>query len=153
MRLPPFALGALALVVLAAASVSAATPAEDIERLFAEYTQMWSAKDAEGVWSKIYRPSPGLSFQSAADVARALKGLTDQGYDHSIINSVRPCFLTAADALVEFRYTRLKTDGQFMPPKLRAGIYVTHKFADGWRITSILPMDATNKLSCSEAPQ
>jgi hypothetical protein len=148
MRLSPLAFGALALTLLAAAP-AAATPTQDIQQLFADYTRMWSAKDAEGVWSKIYRPSPGMAFQSAAGVARSLKGLTDQGYDHSIVNSVTPCFLTPADALVEFRYTRFKTDGQFMPPRLRAGVYVTHRYPDGWRITSILPMDAAHKLACS----
>jgi hypothetical protein len=143
---------AAGLAIVASQAMGAGTASDEIQRLFANYTQMWSAKDAEGVWAKVYRPGRGLGFESAADVARSLKSLSDQGYDHSVINSVRPCLLTAQDAVAEFRYTRFKTDGGFMPPKDRAGLYVLHRFPEGWRITSILPMDARAKVDCVSAP-
>ena len=134
------------------ASQALGAASDDLQRLFADYTAMWSAKDANGIWAKVYRPGRGLRFQSAADVAQELKRLSDEGYDHSVINSVKPCLLTAQDGVVEFRFTRLKTDGGFMPPKDRAGLYVVHKFPEGWRIVSILPMDARAKVDCTSVP-
>ena len=152
MRARPVTLMAAGLAMAASQAFAAATAADELQRLFADYTAMWSAKDAEGIWAKVYRPGRGLRFQSAADVGQELKRLSDQGYDHSVINSVRPCLLAAQDGVVEFRYTRLKTDGGFMPPKDRAGLYVVHKYPEGWRIVSILPMDARAKVDCTSAP-
>jgi hypothetical protein len=143
---------AAALALCANQALAAGTAADELQRLFADYTAMWSAKDADGIWARVYRPGRGLRFQSAADVAKELKSLSDQGYDHSVINSVRPCLLAAQDGVVEFRFTRLKTDGGFMPPKDRAGLYVVHKYPEGWRIVSILPMDARAKVDCTSVP-
>jgi hypothetical protein len=142
---------AAGLALFASQALGAAS--DDLRRLFADYRAMWSAKDADGIWAKVYRPGRGLRFQSAADVAQELKRLSDEGYDHSVINSVRPCLLTAQDGVVEFRFTRLKTDGGFMPPKDRAGLYVVHKYPEGWRIVSILPMDARARVDCASVPE
>jgi hypothetical protein len=143
---------AAALALCAGHALGAGSASDELRQLFTDYTVMWSAKDADGIWAKVYRPGRGLQFQTAADVAKSLKALSDQGYDHSVINSVRPCQLAAQDGVVEFRYTRFKTDGGFMPPKDRAGLYVVHKFPEGWRIVSILPMDARAKVDCTSVP-
>jgi hypothetical protein len=57
--------------------------------------------------------------------------------------------VTATQALVEFRFSRLKTDGTPLPPKERASLYMVRKFPDGWRINLLMGMNPTARLNCT----
>ena len=75
--------------------------------------------------------------------------LKAEGYDHSENISIKACLVTEAQALVEFRFSRLKADGTPLPPKARASLYMVRKFPDGWRINRLMGMNPTARLNCT----
>jgi hypothetical protein len=126
-------------------------PARDVETLMAEYTRLWSAKDAHAIWTRLYRLEPGQLFHSEADLAAEFARLTAQGYDHSDLRSVQGCLLTPKTALAVLRFSRLKADGTVLPPKDRASLYLLRRFDDGWRITQLLNLSPGAKIDCASA--
>src|SRR5882757_6050612 len=100
----------------------------DVEALMADYTRLWSAKDAHAIWTRLYRLDPGQTFHSEADLSAEFARLTAQGYDHSDLQSVRACLLTPKAALAVLRFSRLKADGTVLPPKDRASAYLLRRF-------------------------
>ncbi len=143
------ALAVLTLVVAPPRVASADERARDIETLMADYTRLWSAKDAHAIWGRIYRLDPGQTFHSEADLTAEFARLTSQGYDHSDLQSVRACLLTPKAALAVMRFSRLKSDGTPLPPKDRASAYLLRRFDDGWRITALLPFSPSTRLDCA----
>jgi hypothetical protein len=147
------------LAALMAAAISVALPpparadepARDVEVLMADYTRLWSAKDAHAIWSRVYRLDPDQAIHSEADLEAGFARLRAEGYDHSDLQSVHACLLTPQTALAVLRFTRLKTDGTPMPPKDRASLYLLHRFDDGWRITSLLGMNPSARIDCASA--
>ena len=115
------------------------------------YLRLWNAHDAAAITSRIYRfdaPNPmGDEAGLAAEFAR-LKG---QGYDHSTTAGIEACIVGPDQALAEMRFSRLKADGTALPPKDRASLYLLRHFPDGWRITRLVPLSATAKVSCKSA--
>jgi hypothetical protein len=150
------ALAAL-LVSLAAVAAPVAARADaraaDLEALMAEYTRLWSAKDAHAIATRIYRLDPGAGPQDEAALAEGFRRLVAEGYDRSELQSVEACKLTGSRALAVLRFTRLRADGTPMPPKDRASLYLLRRFDDGWRITALLPMSPTASLSCTSAAE
>jgi len=53
--------------------------------------------------------------------------------------------------MVQLRFTRLKTDGAPLGPKDRATLYLVRKFPEGWRITDLIGMSPTARLTCTSA--
>jgi len=107
----------------------------DVEALMADYTALWSAKDAHAIWSRIYRLDAGQNFHSEADLAAEFARLTAQGYDHSDLQTVRACLLTPKAALAVLRFSRLKADGTVLPPKDRASAYLLrHGFTEVYHL-------------------
>ena len=49
---------------------------------------------------------------------------------------------------VELRFTRLTTDGGFLPPKERTSLYRVRKFEDGWRVTGMSALPAGERMTC-----
>jgi hypothetical protein len=132
-----------------AAPAAADEPAAEAEALMREYLRLWNAGDAEGVTTRIYRlDTPGPTSEPAG-LERTFEQLRAQGYDHSELISLEACLLTETLALAEFRYTRLKTDGEPLGPRERATLYRLRKFDDGWRITELIGMDYSADLNCS----
>lgn len=140
-----------ALVLAAAASARADERGRDVKAVMETYIGLWNAHDAVAITSNIYRfdaPNPmGDEAGLAAEFAR-LKG---QGYDHSVISGVEACVIGPDQAMAELRYSRLKVDGTPLPPKDRATLYLLRHFPDGWRITRLIPLSATAKVSCKSA--
>jgi len=154
LRLRAALLGALAAVSMLSAaprSARADEPARDVEALMADYTRLWSAKDAHAIWTTIYRLDPGQTFHSEADLAAEFARLKAQGYDHSDLQSARGCLLTLKTALAVLRFSRLKADGTPMPPKDRASLYLLRRFDDGWRITALLGLSPSARIDCASA--
>jgi len=125
--------------------------ARDVEALMADYTRLWSAKDAHAIWTTVYRLDPGQTFHSEADLAAEFARLRAQGYDHSDLQSAKGCLLTPKTALAVLRFSRLKADGTPMPPKDRASLYLLRKFDDGWRITALLGLSPSARIDCASA--
>lgn len=143
------ALAALAVGLPAAAWADAR--AADLEAMMAEYARLWSAKDAHAIATRMYRMDPGAGPQDEAALAEGFRRLAAEGYDHSDIASVEACRLTASRGLAVMRFSRLKADGTVLPPKDRASLYLLRRFDDGWRITALIGMDPTARLSCASA--
>ena len=139
---------ALALAAVLALPAFADERGREVEAFLREYTRLWNAGDAATITDKVYRfDIPGATSTKAGLEAEFAR-LKSQGYDHSEIRSVEGCLLTADRAMVEMRYTRLKTDGTAMPPAERAGLYMLRKFPEGWRITQLIGMGAGSDLAC-----
>ena len=51
--------------------------------------------------------------------------------------------------MVEFRFSRLKTDGTALPPTERASLYFVRKFPDGWRINQLMGMNPSAHVTCT----
>ena len=138
----------LAAIVIAAPLPALADDRADMEAFMAEYLKAWNAHDAAAITSTYYRLDGDHPWSTPAGMEAEFARLRGQGYATSDIKSVTGCMLTADTGQVELRYTRLKTDGGFMPPRDRASIYKLRKFADGWRITSFTGMPADQKMDC-----
>lgn len=139
----------LAAIVCAAPLPALADDRADMEAFMAEYLKAWNAHDAAAITSTYYRLDNGHAWSTQAGMEAEFARLRAQGYATSDVQSVIGCVLTADTGQVELRYSRLKTDGGFMPPKDRASIYQLRKFEDGWRITSFAGMPADQKMECA----
>ena len=145
-------LAALAAPMLAFAPPAHADPrAKDVEALMGDYFRLWNAHDAHAVWTRIYRMDPGQPMKSEADLASQFAQLKAQGYDHSDLQSVQACLLTPATAMSVMRFSRLKAYGTPLPPKDRATLYLLRKFPEGWRITSLIGVEASARIDCASA--
>jgi len=150
------AFAAIAGIVVVAATrgpARADQPASAVEALMAEYTRLWSAKDAHAIWTKVYRLDPGQTFRSEADLSAGFARLEAQGYDHSDLLSVRGCLLTPKVALAVLRFRRLKSDGAPLVARDLASAYLLRKFEDGWRVTTLLPFSSSARLDCTSASE
>jgi len=139
-------------VTLAAGHPSAARAdarGRPVEALMAEYTRLWSAKDAHAIWTRIYRLDPGQPVKSEADLAAGFDKLVASGYDHSELQSAHACLLTPTFALAVLRFSRLRADGTPLPPRDRASAYLLRQFEDGWRVTQLLPLNTSARLDCA----
>jgi hypothetical protein len=141
-------------LLLALALIAAAGPAladargREVEAVMDEYLRLWNAHDAAAVTQRIYRMPPGSRMGDQAGLQAEFDRLKAQGYDHSTKTALEGCLTGKDDGLAEFRFTRWKTDGTPLGPKDRATLYRLHRFADGWRIVELIPLDTTAKVSC-----
>ena len=143
----------IAFAALAIATPAAAdAPAKPMEDLLTEYVRLWNAGDAETITSRIYKfAAPGNPMQTKAGLEAEFARLKSQGYHHSETHSVNGCLVGPNDGFAVLRYTRLKADGQPMPPKDRATLYILRRLPEGWRITQMIGMNAATEISCKSA--
>jgi ketosteroid isomerase-like protein len=145
------------LILLAALVAAAAAPAHADERgrevkaVMEAYIGLWNAHDAAAVTSHIYRFDAPNPMSDEAGLAAEFARLKSQGYDHSVISGIEACVIGPDQAMAELRYSRLRADGTPLPPKDRATLYLLRHFPDGWRITRLIPLSATAKVSCKSA--
>jgi len=143
------ALFALAAAVILASPAFADERAKDIEAVMREYFRLWNAGDAGAITSRIYRFDGPNAMSTQAGLEKTFADLRAQGYDHSDTISIEGCLLSASTGMVELRYSRIKKDGQPMPPKDRATLYMMRKFDDGWRITQMIGMGQGADMNCT----
>jgi hypothetical protein len=145
-------LAALALASLAACVVSR-TPEMIVEQHMWNYTKAWNLHDSATIARDFYRTGPSVEEQTAS-LERGFENLRAQGYDHSDIFEVKACITGADTAWAGMKFSRLKADGEPLPPKIRASSYTLTKFADGWRITKVgaTPIKAEDPLTCPTSP-
>jgi hypothetical protein len=65
-----------------------------------------------------------------------------------VVFSIVGCSLGPDTGQVELRFTRLTSDGGFMPPKDRTSLYKLRKFEDGWRVTGMSALPAGTRIEC-----
>jgi hypothetical protein len=116
-------------------------PAAAVEKFMWDYTKAWNRHDSATIAKNFYRTGPSVEEQTL-NLERGFENLRAQGYDHSDIFEVKGC-MTGKDASgadtawAGMKFSRLKKDGQPLPPKDRASSYTLTKFPDGWRITKV----------------
>jgi hypothetical protein len=124
------------LVLAACASAPPAKPEAAVEQLMWDYTKAWNKHDAAAIARNFYRTGPTVEEQTAS-LERSFENLRGQGYHHSDIHEVKGCMTGPDTAWAGMKFSRLKADGEPLPPKDRASSYTLTKFADGWRITKV----------------
>jgi hypothetical protein len=101
------------------------------------YYQVWNAKDAEALASRIYRLEPGRPLQTVDDFRGVLQRTMAEGWDYSTLSAVQ-VFPWDDDAwLVRGLFNRFAADGRLLPPADRLTAYVVKEFPDGLRITDL----------------
>jgi hypothetical protein len=134
-------LGVLGALALAACATTPAAPGKDVETFMWNYTKAWNKHDSATIARDFYRTGPAVAEQTAS-LERGFENLRAQGYDHSDIYEVKGCptgkdETGAETAWAGMKFSRLKKDGEPLPPKDRASSYTLKKFPDGWRITKV----------------
>jgi hypothetical protein len=138
---------------LAASLVALASPAyaddrADMETFMAGYLDLWNAHDAAAITARIYRLDAAHAWSTADGLRAEFDRLKSQGYDRSDTHSITGCTLSADTGQVELRYSRLKTDKSFMPPRDRTSVYRLRRFPDGWRVTSFTGLPEGARMDC-----
>ena len=113
------------------------------------YTRAWNAHDAGAIARDYYRMERDVAAQTEWS-ENAFANLRAQGWNHSNIHRILGCFTAPDEGWAGMRFARLDADGKPLPPPDRASAYAVKKFADGWRITALLPDDASKPLACPE---
>ena len=144
---------AAGLALLAPPVALADARAAEPEALLRQYVELWNAGDAEAISSKIYRLPPTHPFATRAGLEAEFTRLREVGYRRSVTHALEGCLLTPTQAMVQLRFTRLKTDGAPLGPKDRATLYLVRKFPEGWRITDLIGMSPTARLTCTSATE
>ena len=136
-------------VAMLPVSATADGKAREAEAVVTEYVRLWNAKDAAAISSRIYRMRPDHPFATQAGLQAEFDRLKREGYDRSLTHSTETCLLTPNQALAQLRFSRLRANGEPLPPKDRASLYVLRKFPEGWRIVDLIGISPTAKLSCT----
>lgn len=113
-----------------------AKPEAAVEQTMWDYTKAWNKHDAAAIAKNFYRTGPTVEEQTAR-LERSFENLRSQGYHHSDIFEVKGCMTGPDTAWAGMKFSRLKANGEPLPPKDRASSYTLKKFADGWRITRV----------------
>jgi hypothetical protein len=131
------------LLLAALASLSACTmtpqpekPEAAVEQFMWDYTKAWNRHDSATIAKVFYRIGPTVEEQTAS-LERGFENLRAQGYHHSDIFEIKACMTDVDAAWAGMKFSRLKADGEPLPPKDRASSYDLKKFEDGWRITKL----------------
>lgn len=128
---------ALALLILpACASAPAPSPQQAVEQHMWDYTKAWNRHDSETIARDFYRTGPTLEERTAS-LERGFENLRAQGYHHSDIHEVKACMTGADTAWAGMKFSRLKQNGEPLPPTIRASSYTLAKLPEGWRITKV----------------
>jgi len=146
--LRPLLLGILAAAVVSIAAPARADDRADMERFMSDYLVLWNAHDAAAIVDHFYRLDATHPCRTTEGLKAEFDRLKAQGYDKSDIHGITGCVLTADTGQVELRFTRLTTDGGFLPPKDRTSLYRLRKFEDGWRVTGMSALPAGERMTC-----
>jgi hypothetical protein len=128
--------GLLGLALSACASAPRPAPEKAVEQFMWDYTKAWNKHDSATIARNFYRTGPTIEEQRAR-LERGFENLRDQGYDHSDIFEIKACLTGADTAWAGMKFSRLRANGEPLPPKDRASSYTLKKFEDGWRITRV----------------
>ena len=129
-------LALLAVLLVSACATVSPAPEKAVEQLMWDYTKAWNKHDSAAIAKNFYRTGPTVEEQTAS-LERGFENLRGQGYDHSDIHEIKGCMTGADTAWAGMKFSRLKKDGEPLPPKDRASSYTLKKFEDGWRITRV----------------
>jgi hypothetical protein len=148
---PLIAVAALALAACATSGKPAAASGDrQLVAFMTAYTVAWNRHDAATVAQKFYRMGPSVEAQTAS-LGKQFDALVAQGYDKSAIHEIKACVTGPDTGWAGMHFSRLKADGEPLPPKDRASSYDLKKFPDGWRIVKLNGGDPAKPLECPGA--
>ena len=142
-----FALFLSALLITACATSAHVDPDKELTAFMTAYTLAWNKHDAGVIARDFYRLGQSVEDQTAS-LKKQFEGLVAQGYDKSLIQEIKACAMGPDTGWAGMHFSRLKTDGEPLPPKDRASQYDLMKFPDGWRITKLSRADPSQPLAC-----
>jgi len=124
-----------------------------VEQHMWDYTKAWNRHDSATIARDFYRTGPTLEEQTTS-LERGFESLRGQGYHHSDIHEVKACMTGADTAWAAMKFSRLKVNGEPLPPAIRASSYMLAKFPEGWRITRVGAggVSADQPLACPPLP-
>lgn len=129
-----------ALLALSACTATPSTPSlapeAAVEQHMWDYTKAWNRHDSATIARDFYRTGPAVAEQEA-NLERGFAALREQGYHHSDIHEVKGCITGEDTAWAAMKFTRLKQNGEPLPPTIRASSYTLSRFPEGWRITKV----------------
>jgi hypothetical protein len=141
-----------AVLTLAAGPALADQGGAEVEGFMTNYIKLWNADDAQAITTQIYKfDVAGNPLQTVDGFQKSYQRLKANGYDHSDLHSIHACVTNPTTALAEMRFARVNKDGQPYAPGMGnlATLYLLHKTADGWRVGSMIGMDASAKFDCT----
>ena len=137
----------------------AADEAEEASAKLYEYFEAFSAKESERIATRIYGTPVHIGGTAhrvlenpdaaIANLTRLYKQIEAQGWVESRIDNLQVCVLSENLVLVDTRYSRLKADGEAIPPAIRTTLYVVQRVDDDWRIVAFYGHDNDRRLNCS----
>jgi hypothetical protein len=139
---------ALVAAIIATTAPARADDRADMERFMADYLERWNAHDASAITTRFYRLDGNHPWSTEAGMRAEFDRLKLQGYTVSDIHGIVGCSLGPDSGQVELRFTRLTSDGGFMPPKDRTSLYKLRRFGDGWRVTGMSALPAGTRMEC-----
>lgn len=147
------------MLVLLSYSVAIADDADDAGAKLYEYFEAFNAQDTHKVANEIYStpvhigggdghrvlPTPEAAVENLENLYAVIKG---RGWKESKISSLEICVASDTLALVDTQYSRLKQDGEPIPPTLRTNLYVLQKIDGDWRIVAFYGHDDDKRPAC-----
>lgn len=137
-----------------------ADDADDAGAKLFEYFDAFNEKAITFIANDIYSTpvhiGGGSSHSMMADPAgavAALESLYDDlegdGWVESEISDLQICMASDTLAFVDTLYSRLKQNGEAIPPAIRTTLYILQKFDDDWKIVSFYSHDNDKRPSCA----
>ena len=136
-----------------------ADDADDASAKLHEYFEAFSEKDKNRIANHIYSTPVHIGGGSGhrvledpdaavANLTRLYQEIEAQGWVESRIEDLKICVASESLALVDTRYSRLKEDGEAIPPAVRTTLYVLQKSNGDWRIVAFYGHDNDHRPSC-----
>ena len=124
-----------------------------------EYFEQFNRQATEVIANEIYSTplhiGGGTGHRFLEDPAAAVANLNNlyeqveaQGWVESRISDLKVCIASPTLALVDTRYSRLKDNGEPIPPAIRTTLYVLQKIESEWRIVAFYGHDNDKRPTC-----
>lgn len=148
----PAPLFPLLLLSACAGLTPASLQQQAVEQHMWAYTKAWNRHDSATIARDFYRTGASVTEQEAS-LERGFESLRAQGYHHSDIHEVKACITGADTAWAAMKFSRLKANGDPLPPTVRASSYTLVRFPEGWRITRVGAggVSADQPLACPQS--
>ncbi len=135
-----------------------ADEADEASAKLHEYFEAFSAKQSERIATAIYGTPVHIGGTAhrvledpdaaVANLERLYKEIEAQGWVESRIDNLQVCVLSERLVLVDTRYSRLKANGEAIPPAVRTTLYVVQKLDGDWRIVAFYGHDNDRRPRC-----
>jgi len=148
-----------AFLAVFASCAAVADDADDAGAKLHEYFSVFNDRAIDVIVSDVYSTpvhiGGGDSHSIMADADGAVAALNslyeqldEQGWVESRISDLQICMASDTLALVDTRYSRLKENGEAIPPAVRTTLYVLQKLDGDWKIVSFYSHDNDKRPSC-----